>query len=304
MSRLELLSPLYRPAAVSPVGADDRRVQVTDQASCVVRPQLLDAASFTALWMHRWCLVLDLVATPEATREDCAATLGAAVAVASAIDRSHGPDETEVGATDRAVSVRVPALDVEAQAGAALAGFTPTAVEGHAPLSRVAGTLSSCAPAGEVPQPRDRDDLAQALGELLVFDAVFLGGFPARADAPRHIQREAEAAVARGYPWTRLVRDGAGLAGVLMVTPPAEAAWTVRDLTVSEAAYVGYAWTRPDQRGRGLMSALLRQVTDDLATQGVTDLTIGWAHANPLGSRYWLSHGFAPTFTTWIRSLT
>ncbi|MDU0967524.1 MAG: hypothetical protein E7A62_02135 [Actinomycetaceae bacterium] len=305
-ARRRAASPIYAPVTVTQPAEGDAALPDRAHVGGFVRPLVQPADAFGVLFYPRISYEVTIYPSPQATRADLAGALEDAVAAARRLDRDLAARHPDIPASDRWIAARLPARDVDLAAAAFGAGFRLVSCEAHARVDALQRRLAARpgeSPAIATPIPADEDALTEALVALQAYDHPFMGGFPVRDTQRRFMAQHAAAAIARGAPWTSVVRDPEdALAAVLTVTPPAESAWTYADLTIDSAAYLGFAWTAPKRRGEGLMGALIRQAVDGVARQGIEDMTIGFAYHNPLGAPYWMGLGFAPTWATWVHA--
>jgi GNAT superfamily N-acetyltransferase len=93
-----------------------------------------------------------------------------------------------------------------------------------------------------------------------------------------------------------LAYEGAETIGVIRAGPPSLEELKMQDYDEKTCA-ISIAYTREDWRGKGVAAALLNRVLDWAKEKGFTRCTVDFESANMPGSRFWLSHFQATSYS-------
>ncbi len=92
-------------------------------------------------------------------------------------------------------------------------------------------------------------------------------------------------------------RDGEQLGYAMVQTREGSPTWPLSE----RAGEIETLSVRPGERGGGTGSALLDAVRKELATRGITELSLHVVHTNSDAMRFYQRHGFEP-YAVWVRS--
>ncbi len=134
--------------------------------------------------------------------------------------------------------------------------------------------------------------------EIVRFDAHF-GAVVERTETAGTLRREAARMLSEPQPWTWLAeRDGAPV-GIAQAERPKRAAWIAPMVRQAPVAYLGQMFVAADERGRGVGSALVRQLHREIDAAGVSVTVLHYEQLNPLSGPFWSRQGYRPLWTTW-----
>ncbi|MET9228387.1 GNAT family N-acetyltransferase [Lentzea sp. NPDC003310] len=89
--------------------------------------------------------------------------------------------------------------------------------------------------------------------------------------------------------------------GMLYVDMPQDAGWMEKFASARPFAYLGHLGVRPDARGTGAGSALVKHAHAVLDDADVASTLLHHALPNPRSTPFWYSHGYRPGWTVWVR---
>jgi GNAT superfamily N-acetyltransferase len=213
--------------------------------------------------------------------------------------REHLARQSEATADDTAAVVNWPARDVTGVLALLRHGLQPMTVIAARPAGRptqaeraVPGLIVR--PAG----PSDLDVVTEMAMSVVRYDAQFGGAIPRPATGAL-LRAETQAALARRPAWIWLAEQDGRLAGLTVVEPPEAAAWIAGMTRPGATAYLQFMFVRPDERGRGTGTALVRHVHGELDARGIDVTLLIHAQLNPLSAPFWHRMGYRPLWTNW-----
>jgi len=214
--------------------------------------------------------------------------------------RDHLAGIAEAREPDTAAMITWPSRDV--------AGVRALVRHGLQPMTVIAARRAGRAlppgpdiPPGLVIRTAGRGDL-DAVTELelgvVEWDTQF-GVGAVRPATEALIRRDTAASLARPAPWTWLAERNRRPVGLLVVQPPAEAAWIAGMTSAAGAAYLASLFVRPDERATGVGAALVKRAHDQLDARGVPVTLLHHAQVNPVSAPFWNRMGYRPLWTAW-----
>ncbi|HEX4703847.1 MAG TPA: GNAT family N-acetyltransferase [Pseudonocardiaceae bacterium] len=146
-------------------------------------------------------------------------------------------------------------------------------------------------------------DLDVAAGfhlDLIDYDAQF-GLLTRRAGTPARVRTGMTAAIDRPRTGVWLAERAGEPVGLISVAYPDETARAARLVSAESIGFVDCMYVRPDVRGGGIGSALVRWGHLALDDAGVEVTMLYHALPNPRSTPFWYSHGYRPLWTIWQR---
>ena len=214
--------------------------------------------------------------------------------------RDHLAGIAEARGPDTAAMITWPSRDVAGVRALVRHGLQPMTVI----AARRAGRALPSSP--DIPPglvirtagPGDLDAVTELELGVVEWDAQF-GVGTVRPATEALIRRDTAASLARPAPWTWLAERNRRPVGLLVVQPPAEAAWIAGMTSATGAAYLASMFVRPDERAAGVGAALVRRAHDELDAQGVPVTLLHHAQVNPVSAPFWNRMGYRPLWTAW-----
>lgn len=201
---------------------------------------------------------------------------------------------------DTAATVNWPARDVD--------GILPLLSHGMQPMAVIAarggGPIRPNSPApsdGLVIREAGPDDLA-AVTEMemgvIRYDAQF-GTAIIRPATDVLVRADATTALAKSPSWTWLAERRGRPVGLLVIQPPAEAAWIAVMTSGAPAAYLQTLFVPQEERGTGVGARLVSRAHEALDAAGISVTILHYSQVNPLSGPFWNRMGYRPLWTTW-----
>jgi GNAT superfamily N-acetyltransferase len=95
-------------------------------------------------------------------------------------------------------------------------------------------------------------------------------------------------------------RDGQ-VAGLVVMQPPARAAWVAPAVAVAPASYLTCGFVTAGSRGGGVGGALVRRALEKVDGEGIPVTALHYAALNPLSGPFWHRCGYRPLSMVWAR---
>jgi GNAT superfamily N-acetyltransferase len=293
--RVTSLDPLLPP--LGPLSAPDGSPLFTatagdSAAAGAVRFRNLDPESLTASWGALRTHTLSV----RAAGPDPSAAL---TEVLGQWDE-HLRALVEPGDEETSATVNIASQDTPLAAALVRRGFAPMIACSARP---VADRGPAAPPAGVAIRPVTEADLAVATELFLVdieWDAAFLTATVRPSTAPGVHQLLAELVADQASGAWLAERDGQAIGLVTLELPPLSD-WITEETSAAPAAYLGLLAVRPEHRGGGVGSALVRAAEQASLEHGMAVTVLHHVLPNPLSTPFWFSRGFRPLWTHWLR---
>lgn len=145
--------------------------------------------------------------------------------------------------------------------------------------------------------PADTDAVARLGLEVIRFDAYF-GKVTERPGSAAAMRREAARLLAGTQAWTWLAERDDMVVGMVSAERPSSAGWIAPMVHAAPVAYLELMYTVPDERGRGIGTALVAALHRDIDAAAAVTL-LHYEQVNPLSAPFWSRQGYRPLWTTW-----
>lgn len=201
---------------------------------------------------------------------------------------------------DSVATITWPSRDAEMARPLLERGFVQQSILAVRPAGRPCAGEADPGVVVRAVEPRDTDAVARLWAEQMRWETQF-GHTAIRPSTPARLAEQVAQAVGgvekRGW---LAERDGRAV-GLVVVQPPAHAAWAGHLIRSEPAAYVSCAAVAAGRRGGGVGSALVRRVHAELDAEGHAATLLHYTAVNPLSGPFWSRCGYRPLLTTWTR---
>jgi len=217
--------------------------------------------------------------------------------------RDHLARLPEVAADDTAAMVNWPARDVSGVNALLRHGMQALTVVAVRPAGHAAVVTrhDEAAHQGLVireARPADLDVVTELEMGVIRYDALF-GAAVIRPATGDLVRAETQAALAARPAWAWLAeRDGQPV-GLVHVQPPGQSGWIAGMTRPGVTVYLQTMFVRPEMRGSGIGTALVRHAHSMLDARGVQTTLLHYAQMNPLSAPFWNRMGYRPLWTGW-----
>jgi GNAT superfamily N-acetyltransferase len=146
-----------------------------------------------------------------------------------------------------------------------------------------------------------QDDLdavvAMEMG-VIRYDEQFGGAVP-RPRTEELVRADAQIALGKQPEWIWMAERSGQPAGLLVITPPADAGWVATMTGLRPAAYLATLFVLPGDRGAGTGAALVRHAHAQLDERGIAVTLLHHSQVNPVSGPFWNRMGYRPLWTSW-----